>query len=204
MRKKTTRQLVRNSLKARRVTANQVDQFFRLDRSCGWVANFNPQPEDYDRPVVRVRSGHLMAQVLSETFLGQTRYSVGDLENLIGVEIDTYGGCRELARYGLAMLALEREGVVLVGTNPGLANIVNSTRRGFCRSGYRTDVVVQEVLGLVKRPQRITEEARLRSAERLETFHIDGASLLNMTPRVHLFSKWLLNNLSNDQLVEEG
>jgi hypothetical protein len=125
--------------------------------------------------------------------LGEVSLPREEIEGCIGHQLAGRRAAAPLARFGLTLMRCDENHVWLTATNPELARVINSARYGNNRKGFNPHRLVQVVLGMSRRPERLYASSRLRAGERLEQFGLDATDLCDSDGYVHLTSNWVMS-----------
>jgi hypothetical protein len=190
--KTTARQLVRDRFGQRRVSRAAVQEAFDQALRHGWMPVYLPGKAELDRDLVLVPQGHQLAAVvrcLSRDGCGTM--PIGLVESHMGGMPfrDNALASMHLAKFGLAIMACDRNTVTLRGTAPRLACLVNLARHGLGQ-GFRCEQMVEAATAIRLRARHITDDLRLRAAIAFDQFEVDVPGLLAGEAEPDLVSRW--------------
>jgi hypothetical protein len=164
-------------------------------RQQGYLANLPEVGPAYE-VVTFVGLGHPLRPVVAAVCLGRDRFTVGELLARMRVHPYSKLGLQKLSRAGLAIKEQVGDLVTLQGVDRRAARLINASRRGGSRRGFRDRFVIEAIL-LVRNPNRrwirVTDGRRISAAWILAAqWDIDADDLLDCKRHVHLVSRWQL------------
>jgi len=139
---------------------------------------------------------HPLRSVIASLCLGRNRFPVAELQAHIGLHPFSRRGLDILARAGLAITGLVGDLVTLREADHRAARLINASRRGVSRKGFRDRAVVEAILHVgdpSRRWLRVTDHRRISAASILVgEWDIDAEDLLDCKRYVRLVSRWTL------------
>ena len=179
--KTTPRKLIRDRFGRRPLGSAAVREAVDAMMRRGWLPNYVPRAFEWDRNLIFVPQNHAFAGIFRclDTY-GHGVVSRGLIESRTGVGIGNLITGMLLARYGLAIVALDGSNVILRGTSSGMASVVNLSRRGI-PDRMLNRVLVRYATGLDMRTDHLNDDLRLRAALAYDEFQMDVPGLAGLT-----------------------
>jgi len=156
----------------------------------GWIPNHIPKPLDYDRHLVLVPQTHPFAAIfrcLGRVGVGPV--PIGIVESRVQLPLHDVMTGIYLSRYGLAILKVVGNEVILRGTTTGMASVANLSRCGHGH-GSQCEYLVKYATGLELRPRLIDDDVRLRTALAFDELLVDVPGILAGEDQSDFISRW--------------
>jgi len=187
----TPRLLVARELGHTHLSPKRVQEAVKQMVEQHWHCAYMPTPADYDRRLVFIHEGSYWYPIFRRTVDGPVELPRGEVEARTGESITCPKTGKRLGDYGLAIVdhhQLNR--VVLRATNPGFAKIHNRARYAPGSTTVAIARLIELALGLRQRPQRVTDEMRLRVGYVLDEYGLHSDDLYHAVGRVRVYSRW--------------
>ena len=189
--KTTPRKLIRDRFGRRPLGTAAVREAVDAMMRRGWLPNYVPRAFEWDRNLVFIPHSHAFAGIyrcLDADGCGVVPR--GLIESRTSIRIENVMTGIWLARYGLAIVALDGGNVMLRGTSSGMANIVNLSRRDIYDT-VTSRVLVRCATGLDWPTEQLNEDLRLRATLAFHEFQVDVPGLLNGGEESDVRSRWV-------------
>ncbi len=167
-----------------------VRRAFDRRRKSGWVI-LMPAEGPQDERVIALDSSHQLAAIARDYAAGVRTFDRLTIETALQASLASKAGARSLAKVGFAVMSGDALHVQVEAADPDLAFLVNRSRIGPQRRGYKIRKVLASVLSL-RKCRQVTDDRREAAALILETYGVDASDICACRRCCRLQSPWHL------------